>query len=505
MNSEKKVSRARAVLCVLLCVVFGVLTTYQTCFYIIFKQYQDDLNKTKKDMQATIDAKTAENEALLLTVASLEGQVNSLTERLTALAGKTDATPEDCLRHLLRLGLIEHGKNANIAPDAYIDELVDSYMAANAADAMGVAARLLFIDFLYRKNYYGPAPSYEAAQEAMIEGYISAAHDVYAKYYTPDEYADFLDKMNASVSGIGAVTGFRAADHCLIVMYTHTNSPAREAGLQKNDRIVAVDSRTFSSAAEATGMIGGAEGDKVRLTVERDGYPGQLFIDIVRARVTTDTVIAHTETAANDERIGYLRIVSFNNNTLSQFETAYASLLSEGVTGLVLDLRDNTGGLLQPALDLLDRILDRDLPLVSYDYKNPYNAEAPVLSRDDGKTIDLPITLLVNRNTASAAEIFAAALRSNRADVRLVGEATTGKGVIQTRYPLGDGSYVYATVAAYVSPAFDAYPGTGKLPPDDEIALAEGLQTLPIYLLEAEDDLPLQHAISITADPSSAH
>ena len=501
MNSEKKVSRARAILCTVLCVVFAVLTTYQFCFYTIFNNYQQSLTDTKNGLQATIDEKNAENEALRATVAELEGEVAALTAHIVSLTGKPDGDAEDCLRHLLRLGLKEHGVSASVTGSASIDAVVDDYMATYADDALDVASRLLFVDFLYRENYYGTAPDYEAAQEAMIEGYIKAAHDLYAHYYTADEYAEFLDKMNASVSGIGAVTGYHAAGRYLLILHTHKNSPAARAGLLPFDRIVEVDGKTFSSAEEATALIGGEEGSTVFITAERDGV--RTTYPITRAKVTADTVISRVY-EEDGKTVGYLRIVSFNNLTCMQFEEAYEALTDAGATSLVLDLRDNTGGTVQSALDLLDRILDKGLPLVSYDYKNEHNQPEPVLSKDDGLAVDLPIVLLINRETASAAEIFTAALRGNNR-VTLIGEKTLGKGVIQTRHPLGDGSYVYATVAAYLSPAFGSYTGMGKIPPDIAVSVAAGYEATRIYILPEFADLPLARALSEAATRSVQH
>ncbi len=502
MSSEKKVSRARAVLCVALSVVFAVLTTYQFCFYSIFNRYQDSLTDVKNGMQATIDAKTAENDALRATVAELEGTVSALTAHIVSLTGRSDGDAEDCLRHLLRLGLAEQGASASVAGSAHIDALVDAYMNEHADDALDVASRLLFVDFLYRTNYYGTAPDYEAAQEAMIEGYIKAARDLYAHYYTADEYRDFLDKMNASISGIGAVTGYDEAGRYLLILYTHKNSPAARAGLLPLDRIVEVDGKTFSSAEEAAGLIGGAEGTTVFITAERDGV--RTTYPIERAKVTADTVISRVYEESG-KMIGYMRIVSFNNLTVTQFEEAYGELTRAGVSSLVLDLRDNTGGTVQSALDLLDRILDKDLPLVAYDYQNEYNEPAPVLSKDDGLTVDLPILLLVNRETASAAEIFVAALRSNNDRALLIGEETFGKGVIETRHPLGDGSYIYATVAAYLSPTFGEYTGMGKIPPDIAVSAAAGYELTRIYILPEFADLPLARALSEAAALSVQH
>ena len=159
---------------------------------------------------------------------------------------------------------------------------------------------------------------------------------------------------------------------------------------------------------------------------------------------------------------------------------------------------------MQSALDLLDRILDKGLPLVSYDYKNEHNQPEPVLSKDDGLTVDLPIVLLINRETASAAEIFTAALRGNNR-VTLIGEKTLGKGVIQTRHPLNDGSYVYATVAAYLSPAFGSYTGMGKIPPDIAVSVAAGYEATRIYILPEFADLPLARALSEAATRSVQH
>ena len=175
-------------------------------------------------------------------------------------------------------------------------------------------------------------------------------------------------------------------------------------------------------------------------------------------------------------------------------EEAYASLAKSDLDALIFDVRDNTGGYLSSIVDVLDMILPADKLLVSFDYGNENNSRKPYYSETE-QQIDLPIVVLQNRNTASAAELFAGALRDH-GYATLIGETTRGKCTMQSGYRLPDGSYIKVTVADYLPPSGESYQGVG-LDPDIRIPLAPAYQAEPVYLLPAEQDTPLQEALAL--------
>ncbi len=502
MKNTKQIPLSRAILCTVLCVIFTFLTTYQVCFYTLLSQYKSDLAYNNALFTAKIDALTVknaeleqENATLAAALATKEAEVEALTARLLELTGKIDGTAEDCLRLLLTRALEKRAWQTGATPSAAIRAEVEAYMAASAADFTAMAERLLFVDYLYRRNYYGREdglPTYEEMQEAAVEGYIAAAGDMYGKYYTPEEYDAFYDQMTASLCGIGASTLFE--DGKMTVLYLHEQGPAKAAGLLVGDRIVKVNGQAYTDRESMTAALLGEAGDAVELTLEREG--GTAVLSIKRASFTADAVIGEIKTVG-DKRIGRLRLLAFNAQTATQLKARYEAMLNEGIDGIVFDVRDNTGGTVDAVTATLNYILPANLQILSYEYSNSALSKQPVFTADDADEITLPMVVLQNRNTASAAEIFAAVLHEYK-NAPLVGETTSGKGVVQSGYRLGDGSYLAMTVCAYRAGTGEGYHGTGIAPTLAQ-AVAAGYETTSVYLLSAEQDLPLTRALSAAA------
>lgn len=495
MKTDVQVSRKKAILCVILCVIFTALTTYQCCFYFLFEEYRRDLAERTDDFLAQVEAMDVENAALQEEILSLTETVDALTDRLCELTGAPDGTAEDCLRLLLKEALTDAAGDMNATAEDKIEAQVDAYMEEHASDYIDVAARLLYIDYLYQQNYYKEGPDTGAIKDAIARGYIEAAGDLYASYYTPEEYEAFLERLRARVTGIGVASAYVAETNEMMVLHPHTGGPAHAAGIRKYDCIYAVNGRRFTSESEATAAIAGEAGTSVTLSVRR----GEQTFDLTltRAAVTADTVIPDLYEKGG-KKIGYLRIVSFSSATAEQFAKGYEALREAGAQSLVLDLRDNGGGQLNALIDLLNYILPKDTPLFSYAYRNEANAREDVYAKDDGQEIDLPIYLLQNRNTASAGELLASVLRkAGRAT--LIGERSFGKGTMQTGYLLDDDAHISVSVAVLSPIGAPTHHGSG-ITPDEYAPVSETYEETSIYVLPFEEDAPLKKALELAVN-----
>lgn len=495
----KQVPMRRAVLCVILCVVFTALTTYQFSYYGAFARYRAELADLTEEMRIEREEAAMEREALTAahedTVAALKARADELATRLTALTGSETGTAEDCLRLLLRQSLLRRDGEVGSTSSDKIEEQVTQYMETHANNALAVAEQLLFIDYLYRNNYVGDTDGLTAEEltAALARAYIDAAGDVYAKYYTPEEYLRFRDKMQSRSSGIGTIITMGDDGSSIEILHVHTGSPAEKAGLMAGDLIRringrAVDTSTTEAYEAAAGKIGGEKGSEVTLTLERDGTPFEKTL--TRDEVNADTVIYRMI-----GEIGYVRILNFTAGTAAQFAVACEELESAGATAFVFDVRDNGGGLLTAIIDVLDYILPAGTPLISYTYKNQNNQRVPCVAETE-QALSLPIYVLTNRVTASAAELFCAVLGKNGAT--LVGETTYGKGTMQTGYLLENGAYITVSVALYAPGAGENYEGLGVLP--DHTARPEAAyENVPIWKLPTDKDLALEKALELAA------
>ena len=369
-----------------------------------------------------------------------------------------------------------------------MDNYADNYLA--------IVERLLFVDYLYRLHYVGDAPSADEMQEAILEGYIAAAGDVYAKYFTPEEYEKYRNQLNSTVYGVGTVTTPSPDGKAIVVLHAHSGSPAAKAGLQTGDLITAVGGISVADIGynAALALVGGEEGTKVTLSVHRGN--NSFFVTLSREKVESDVVI-YRSYEENGKRIGYIRIVNFTAATARRLQAAYADLKdNHGVEALVFDVRDNTGGLLSSIIEVLDFILPKGTPLLRYDFKNPNAQMEPEYAKSE-HFINMPMYVLQNGNTASAAELFAATL-SDSGVATLIGETTYGKGQLQTGYRMPDGSYIAVSVAHYSAPVSGNYEGVG-IEPDLPCTPAAGYEDALIYLLPIDKDIPLQTALAAAA------
>lgn len=491
----KRIPTGRGILCLILCVFFTALTTFQFSYYAAYTNYRVRMAETVQALQAERDAAIAERDAMILaredTIAGLSERAEALSDRLVALTGAEDGSAEDCLRLLLAASLRRADGIAGSADEKYIDAQVDAYMERYASDFTAVAEKLLFLDYLYRTNYIGTLDT-AALDESLVEAYIAAAGDIYGHYYTEEEYEDFRLSMESAVCGIGTVVGSADGGRAIAILHVHSHSPAATAGLQAGDLIRSLDGQTVESLgyAEACAGIAGEEGSTVTLGIERAGEP--FTRTLLRARVTADVVLTRIYTAGSD-RIGYLRITEFTAQTDSQFRKACEEMEAAGVSALIFDLRDNGGGLLSSILHTLDYICPAGTPLISYEYRNP-NLARETYYAEDPHTLTVPMYVLQNERTASAAELFCACLGQGGAT--LIGTTTYGKGTMQTGYTLEDGSYITVSVALYAPGTGENYEGHG-VEPDYAAYPSEGYEEVSVWQLPASKDGALQTALSL--------
>ncbi len=307
----------------------------------------------------------------------------------------------------------------------------------------------------------------EKMQDAVCKGMVNGLGDTYAAYYNEEEYQDMKEKTSGNYCGIGAVVSQSATDGAISIVQTIKGGPAEKAGMKSGDMIVEVDGIS-TQGMDLTALISKTKGDagtKVKVTVLRDGH--QKKYTITRKEIHSQTV----ESRMLDNKIGYIAVSSFEEVTKQQFRDALKKFEKEGEKSLIIDLRNNGGGLLSTAVDMLDRLL----PKGTLVYTKDKNGEKEVYSATDEESFDKPVAILVNENSASASEVFSGAMQDYKKAV-LVGNTTFGKGIVQTVFDLPDGTALKLTTSKYYTPKGRNIHGTG-LEPDISVALDETTYT----------------------------
>ncbi|MGQ9478121.1 MAG: S41 family peptidase [Candidatus Bipolaricaulia bacterium] len=275
-----------------------------------------------------------------------------------------------------------------------------------------------------------------------IRGLVEGLDDPYSRFLTPEEYQRFNSiDLEGEFIGIGVQIAIR--DGRVVVIAPLAGSPAERAGVRAGDIILEIDGRSTEGLTldEAVALLRGESGTPVTLKVQHlDGAIEE--VTIIREVIVIDPVDYRLE----EEGIGYIRLVTFNRKTEREFDQALGDLLAAGIGGLILDLRSNPGGLLDEAIAVASRFIDEGAILKSTDR---YTTRTYLTQGNN--LPNLPVAVLIDRGTASAAEILAGAIQDHQMGI-LVGEPTFGKGLIQTPFTLSDGSAVIITTAEYTTP-----------------------------------------------------
>ena len=335
------------------------------------------------------------------------------------------------------------------------------------------------------KYYLGEVDEQKLTENA-IKGYVEGLGDPYSEYITADEMEEYTTQLLGNYVGIGIYMIENTEYNLIQVLAPIKESPAAEAGILPGDLIKSIDGveYTAENMTVAANKIKGGEGTTVDLVIIRDGK--ELEFKLTRKTVLTNPI---TEELL-ESQIGYLEVSSFDKGTADEFKKKFEDLQKRGITSLVIDLRNNGGGIVSEALEIAGYIANKgDTLLITVD-KN--NKEEYSKSKQN-PIVNMPVVILVNENSASASEILAGALKDlNKATV--VGTKTYGKGVIQQILTLSDGSGLKLTIEEYFTPNRNQINKLG-IEPDITINLPESVKS-PL-LLERKDDTQLEKAIEI--------
>ncbi len=322
---------------------------------------------------------------------------------------------------------------------------------------------------------------------SVLKGYMYGIGDDYAEYYTAEEYDSLMGNLNGEGVGIGISVVYNSEYAAIEVISVFPNSPAFEAGVEAGDLIgyIYVNGQSVSVAEmgyeAALGEMLGEIGTSAEFTVFRgENYSETVEFSIVRAEYTESTVYHHLYSL--DETVGIIKITSFDKNTPVQFNEALKALTDEEIRGIILDVRYNPGGELNSVCTVLDTLLPEGPVIRTIDK----NGNEEVVYTSDANETDIPMVVLVNGGTASAGELFTAALRDYE-KATVVGTTTYGKGSMQTTAPFGDGTGFKFTTRYYCPPFSDNYDGIG-ITPDVTVELADELQGINIFKIADSDD-----------------
>ena len=306
--------------------------------------------------------------------------------------------------------------------------------------------------------------------EGIYKGYVDALNEPYTVYYTKGEYEQLQESTSGKYSGIGVVVSQNKETGVITVVRPFEGSPGAEAGILKDDILYKVAGKevTGVDVTEVVTWIKGEEGSTVSIEVYRPSEDKYLTFEVERKTIEIPMVTSKML----DSNIGYVAVYEFEETTAEQFNQAIDELTAQGMKGLIIDLRDNPGGLVNSATAILDRILPKDQLLVYTVDKNDKKQEE--YTKDDD-TIDVPISVLINGNSASASEIVSGCLQ-DYGKAKLVGTTSFGKGIVQYVLPLGDGSAIKLTSAKYYTPNGRNIHGTG-IDPDEEVELDSDSKT----------------------------
>ncbi|MFR1385750.1 S41 family peptidase [Anaerotignum sp.] len=337
-------------------------------------------------------------------------------------------------------------------------------------------------------TYYVEDYDKELAEELMYTGLAAGVGDPYTYYLSADSLAEQMEKNSGHFVGIG-VEIYAGDDGYIVVSSVTPGGPAEAAGILAEDKITEVDgeSITGKTAADVSALVKGEAGTDVTLTIFRESTGEVLEKTVTRQDIQVKTV----SWRMMDDNIGYIAITNFRENTYSQFKEALDMLEAEGMEKLVLDLRNNTGGLVKSAHEIGEELLPEGIMVYTMDKDG--NREDTLC---DDVYNDVPLVVLVNGNSASAAEILAGAIQDTGRG-QLIGTTTFGKGLVQRLFTLPDGSGLNVTIQKYYTPNGTSIHGVG-ITPDYEVELPE--EYAQQTNIPAEADTQLQKAVEVLSE-----
>ena len=345
----------------------------------------------------------------------------------------------------------------------YFNQIIFQHYYDAASSASGVNYSL--IKKVYDQvtaNYVDPTKidnnklSYGAA-----EGLVSAIGDPYTEFFDPTNAKGLEEDLSGSFEGIGIQVGIK--NNAVTIIAPIKGTPADKAGLRAGDVIVDVDKKTTSglSIDEVVSMMRGAKGTKVTLTIQREGAKNTQDIEITRDVIVVPSMSWEMKQTASGKKVAYFTLYQFSDTIYQDFKKAAYEAVNEGATGIVLDLRDNPGGLVDQSVDIAGWFLNKGQLILSEQDRDQNKVQYS--SAGPSTFASYPLVVLINQGSASASEILAGALRDDR-NAPIIGETSFGKGTVQKIMNFDDGSALKVTVAKWYTPSGQRIQDTGITP-----------------------------------------
>lgn len=335
-------------------------------------------------------------------------------------------------------------------------------------------------------KYYLGEVDEEKLKEGAIKGYIEGLDDPYTEYISKEDMKDFMDETTGNFVGVGIYMVKDKDTNKVMVLSPIKNSPAEKAGILPGDLIISVDDVQYSGdeMSVMANKIKGEAGSKVKIEILRGTETKQF--ELVRENIKINPV----EGKVLENQIGYISFSSFDEETAEDFKNQYKELEKQGIKSLIIDLRNNGGGIVDQALEIADYIADKDSVLL---YEVDKDNKEEVEKSKNNPIINMPIIILTNENTASSSEILAGALK-DLGKAQIVGTKTYGKGVIQQLLTLPDGSGIKITSNKYLTPNKTEINKIG-IEPNETVELPDTVKN--VLRVEEKDDTQLQKAIEM--------
>ncbi|MTI47333.1 S41 family peptidase [Sporosalibacterium faouarense] len=372
---------------------------------------------------------------------------------------------------------LKQGDKVIVNLDEY-EELVDSYNKYSKVE---------YLQGFLHENYLKDVTD-EELMNGVYRGIFESLDDPYSVYMTKEEFNDFMEQTEGSYGGIGVIVT-PGDDNYITVVSPIEDTPGERAGIKPDDKIVKVNDKEFTAdqMSDAVKIMKGEPGTDVKVTILRkDKNNNNKFIDVNITREEIKLVTVKSQML--EDKIGYIRITSFDRETYDDFKKNLTSLQKDGMNGLIIDLRNNPGGLLDQCAKIADELMGKSVIV----YTETKNKEREYLNSDKGK-IDVPLVILVNGGSASASEILSGAVKDTDSGV-LIGTKTFGKGIVQRINPMSDGSGFKFTVSEYFTPSGVNIHGVG-IEPNIEVELPEDIEEFGVNNID--NDTQLQKGIEV--------
>lgn len=337
----------------------------------------------------------------------------------------------------------------------------------------------------YLDKYYVDELDEGQVEEMLYAGMMAGVGDRYTYYLTEDSLDQYMENSNGNFDGVG-IEVYSTQEGEVIISSVMAGQPAETAGMMAGDVIIGVDGEDMRGKviSDVAAKIRGEHGTEVTIQVLRRSTGETLEFTMERTTVVLESVSSRMI----DGTIGYISLTGFKENTYTQFKEALDALQEAGMKGLILDLRDNPGGLVKSVYEIGEELLPEGTMVYTLD-KNENRNDL----KCDGEYLDIPLVVLVNENSASASEIFAGAVKDTGRGT-LVGTQTFGKGLVQRLFTLPDGSGLNITIQKYYTPNGTSIHGVG-IEPDEVVQLPEKYLSTALTEIPAGEDMQLQKGI----------